>query len=75
MSAYKTVLKKEPDFTNYTVAFKGCLDYIMYSQGSLQVLRVLDTYNESVLSEHIALPSPRFSSDHVQLVAEFAFFS
>ncbi|MES1919280.1 hypothetical protein MHBO_001138 [Bonamia ostreae] len=72
-SAYKEVLNKEPSYTNYTESFKGCLDYLLFSKGSLEVLKVLDCYPENVLKEHLALPSPRFASDHIQLVAEFAF--
>ena len=50
-----------------------CVDYIWYSVDSLDVLSVLDTPSVDILTKHVALPSELFPSDHVPLMAKFAF--
>uniref|UniRef100_A0A182N0M5 2',5'-phosphodiesterase 12 n=1 Tax=Anopheles dirus TaxID=7168 RepID=A0A182N0M5_9DIPT len=58
-----------PDFTNYTVGFKACIDYIFYQQGALHVNDVIPMPSEEELAMYEALPSPVFPSDHIALVA------
>eukprot|EP00040_Diaphanoeca_grandis_P026198 m.146416 g.146416 ORF g.146416 m.146416 type:complete len:706 (+) comp30478_c0_seq3:456-2573(+) len=60
--------------SNYTADFCGWLDYILVSKG-LTVVEVVPPLRESVLKEHIALPSKAFPSDHIPVVARLAFRS
>lgn len=59
-----------PQFTNYTVGFSGCLDYIFYQSDSLQVKEVIPLYSEEDLQKYVALPNIVFPSDHVALVSD-----
>ena len=65
----------EPLFTNVTKDFKGTLDYILYTNNSLQPTAVLELPIESeVLSRpDEQLPNAQFSSDHLALLAEFSY--
>lgn len=72
-SAYKTILGREPKFTNYTFHFKGCLDYILYNPNGLCPVSIFDLPKESDLKSEIALPNMVFQSDHISLKAEFTF--
>ncbi|XP_052893057.1 2',5'-phosphodiesterase 12 [Anopheles moucheti] len=58
-----------PEFTNYTVGFAACIDYIFYQQGALNVNDVIPMPSREELSMYEAIPSPVFPSDHVALVA------
>lgn len=70
-SAYNTVLGDEPWTTNYTVNFKGVLDYIWYSAQNLMPLSVSPIPSEAQLTKHgEALPSTEFSSDHIMLISD-----
>jgi len=70
-SAYQSVLGEEPQQTNYTLNFKGVLDYICYSRQTLRPLSVSPIPDESVLTRHgDALPSTEFSSDHIMLISD-----
>ncbi|KAF5299981.1 hypothetical protein FQA39_LY11354 [Lamprigera yunnana] len=62
-SAYGT-----PKYTNYTIDFKGCLDYIFYDSTCFSVIDCVPLPDESVLAENIALPNEVFPSDHLALV-------
>ena len=73
-SAYMTIQGKEPEFTNYTGDFHGCLDYIFYSDGVLPV-SVLAMPEEKDLKSEVALPNTVMSSDHLSIKAEFRFES
>ncbi|KAJ4443448.1 hypothetical protein ANN_05117, partial [Periplaneta americana] len=64
-SAYGT-----PEFTNYTVGFAGCLDYIFYQHDQLGVAQVVPLPSVEELQQHTALPSVVFPSDHLALVAD-----
>ena len=65
-------LAGEPQFTNYTVDFNGCLDYIWYAHHNLSVERVLNGVDERIVhSYNGALPNPHMPSDHIPLVADF----
>lgn len=73
----------EPSFTNLTAQFSGCLDYLWYSPDTLAVAAVLEPLDESTLRSeqrqgyfsHHALPSPIRPSDHIMMLADFAWAS
>jgi len=70
-SVYNTVIGEEPKATNYTVAFKGALDYMWYSAQNLRPLSAAPIPDESVLTKHgKALPSTQYSSDHIMLISD-----
>ncbi|GAX16175.1 CCR4-NOT transcription complex subunit 6 [Fistulifera solaris] len=70
-SAYQTILGDEPWVTNYTVNFKGTLDYIWYSAQNLRPLSAAPVPDEERLTLHgEALPSTEFSSDHIMLISD-----
>uniref|UniRef100_A0A182WGX1 2',5'-phosphodiesterase 12 n=1 Tax=Anopheles minimus TaxID=112268 RepID=A0A182WGX1_9DIPT len=58
-----------PEFTNYTVGFAACIDYIFYQKEALSVNDVIPMPSQEELSMYEAIPSPVFPSDHVALVA------
>lgn len=59
-----------PKYTNYTVGFADCLDYIYYQTDRLQVEQVVPLPSEEELKRHSAIPSIVFPSDHIALVAD-----
>lgn len=70
-SAYHTVLGEEPWTTNYTLNFKGVLDYIWYSTHNLRPLSAAPIPDEERLTKcGEALPSTEYSSDHVMLISD-----
>ncbi|GFH51870.1 CCR4-NOT transcription complex subunit 6 [Chaetoceros tenuissimus] len=70
-SVYNTVMGEEPKATNYTVQFKGVLDYIWYSASNLRPLSCAPIPDEKDLTKHgYALPSTQYSSDHVMLISD-----
>jgi len=70
-STYQSVLGEEPQQTNYTMNFKGVLDYICYSVQTLRPLSASPVPDESILTKHgDALPSTEFSSDHIMLISD-----
>ncbi|KAK4756380.1 hypothetical protein SAY87_006507 [Trapa incisa] len=62
----------EPLATSYHSKFFGTVDYIWYTDG-LEPTRVLDTPSVDVLRRTGGLPCKNVGSDHLALVAEFAF--
>jgi 2',5'-phosphodiesterase len=62
-----------PEFTNYTVGFQACLDYIFFQSDKFAVTKVVELPSEDELKAHIAIPSVVFPSDHVAIVAELEF--
>lgn len=62
-----------PTFTNYTVGFQACLDYIFYQSDKFRVTKIVEMPEEEELSAMIAIPSVVFPSDHVAIVAEMEF--
>lgn len=62
-----------PEFTNYTVGFQACLDYIFFQSDKLAVTKIVELPSEDELKAHIAIPSVVFPSDHVAIVAELEF--
>ncbi|KAK4879322.1 hypothetical protein RN001_007468 [Aquatica leii] len=59
-----------PEYTNYTVDFKGCLDYIFYDKNNFKVIDYVPLPEESLLAERTALPNEVFPSDHLALVCD-----
>lgn len=59
-----------PKFTNYTIGFKDCLDYIFYQNDKFRVTKVVETPSEEELNLHNAIPSVVFPSDHIAIIAE-----
>lgn len=75
-SVYNTVLGEEPKFTNYTLQFKGVLDYMWYSTRNLRPLSAAPIPDESVLTRHgDALPSTQYSSDHLMQISDMQIVS
>lgn len=62
-----------PEFTNYTVGFQACLDYIFFQSDKLAVTKSVELPSEEELKAHIAIPSVVFPSDHTAIVAELEF--
>ncbi|KAG1650114.1 2',5'-phosphodiesterase 12 [Nymphon striatum] len=59
-----------PSYTNYTLLFNGCLDYIFFDQSNLKLLKnvVLPTHDEVTLYK--AIPNIVFPSDHLCLISD-----
>uniref|UniRef100_A0A8C7V9I7 poly(A)-specific ribonuclease n=2 Tax=Oncorhynchus mykiss TaxID=8022 RepID=A0A8C7V9I7_ONCMY len=68
-SAYENGLMP---YTNYTFDFKGIIDYIFYSQPTLNVLGVLGPLDPHWLHENniSGCPHPHIPSDHFSLFAQ-----
>ena len=62
-----------PQFTNYTMGFKDCLDYIWVDKTKLSVSQVVPFPSEEELSLHTALPNIVFPSDHIPLIVDLKF--
>jgi CCR4-NOT transcription complex subunit 6 len=62
-----------PDFSTYTHEFIGNLDYIIYSQKSLEVVELLKlpTHDHEVKAQK--LPNSKYPSDHLKVGARFKF--
>ena len=58
-----------PKYTNYTIEFKDCLDYIFYQTDRFEVSEVVPFPTESDLSLNTAIPNVVFPSDHIACVA------
>lgn len=69
-SAYK---KDIMPYTNYTPQFKAVIDYIFYSQNSIQLLGVLGALDKNWFKGNRikGLPHVNFPSDHLPLLAKF----
>ncbi len=67
----------EPLFTNMTKDFKGTLDYIFYTNTSLQPTSILELPTEADVQTRPdePLPNAQFSSDHLAIMAEFTYIS
>ena len=59
-----------PIYTNYTLGFKDCLDYIFYQTDSLEVKNVIPFPTEEDLSRFQAIPNQVFPSDHIACVSD-----
>ena len=66
----------EPDFTNWTETFKGCIDYLLHSNHPnltlVDVLPVLEV-RDMLAAQCVGIPSvnPAEPSDHLPLAATF----
>ncbi|KAG5493956.1 hypothetical protein JKF63_01788 [Porcisia hertigi] len=60
-------------WTNFTLTFREVIDYILFSEDSLEVLRTVPIPPEADLTENFALPNKRYPSDHIALIADLAF--
>ncbi|XP_065077061.1 2',5'-phosphodiesterase 12 [Ochlerotatus camptorhynchus] len=58
-----------PKYTNYTVGFQACIDFIYYQCEALRVNDVVPLPSEEELMAYDAIPSPVLPSDHIALVA------
>lgn len=77
--------KGEPPFTNYTVGFKGTLDYLFVPSSSaspcatplppsstiLTPTHILEIPTEELVSRNSALPDQFISSDHIAVACKF----
>lgn len=59
-----------PQYTNYTGGFKDLLDYIFIETEYLHAVHVAPFPTVEVLSEHTALPSVVFPSDHLAVAVD-----
>ncbi|XP_031835173.1 2',5'-phosphodiesterase 12 [Nomia melanderi] len=59
-----------PEYTNYTAAYSGCLDYIFYQTDYLGVEQVIPMPSAEELSLYTALPSVVSPSDHISLCVD-----
>ncbi|XP_022242831.1 2',5'-phosphodiesterase 12-like [Limulus polyphemus] len=57
-----------PPYTNYTSGFYGCLDYIFYDTDLLKVSSIVPLPDHADVTQHVALPSITFPSDHLALI-------
>ncbi|XP_031627621.1 2',5'-phosphodiesterase 12 [Contarinia nasturtii] len=64
-----------PKYTNFTVGFAACLDYIFYQTNNLTMLQAVPLPSDEELTSLTAIPSILFPSDHVSLVADFDFIN
>ena len=58
--------------TNVTLGWTGVIDYIFIDASSLNTQRVVPFPPAEQLTEHVALPSINFPSDHIALVTDLA---
>lgn len=74
-SCYADVRGKEPDFTNYTDHYVGCLDYIWVTPSFITPIKVsnLPTVEEIESFGKLKLPNPKYVSDHLALDCTMAF--
>uniref|UniRef100_A0A914CJR2 poly(A)-specific ribonuclease n=1 Tax=Acrobeloides nanus TaxID=290746 RepID=A0A914CJR2_9BILA len=61
-------------FTNYTLEFRGMIDYIFATQQSLARLGILGALDMSWIQSNkiIGFPHPHVPSDHVPIMAQYA---
>ncbi|XP_043274609.1 2',5'-phosphodiesterase 12 [Venturia canescens] len=64
-----------PQYTNFTVEFADCLDYIFYQSNNIEVTQVVPFPSKEELSLNQAIPSILFPSDHVALCADLKWMS
>lgn len=53
----------ELDITNYTPGFKGTLDYIWYTNNTLDVMSLLGGISQNYLDKVVGFPNPHFPSE------------
>lgn len=55
--AFKSAYEINPKYTNFTVLFAACLDYIFYQSTSLRVLQTIPVPTDEELMSYTAIPS------------------
>ena len=70
-----TVVSYCVQWTNVSKDFKGTLDYIFYTHESLVPIALLELPEDSTVqkTKNSGLPNEHWSSDHIALMAEFAY--
>ena len=63
----------EPKFTTFHDGSKGTVDYIWFTEDTLQCQGVVEMVPAGVLFKQRRLPTEFHSSDHFALVADFCF--
>lgn len=58
-----------PKYTNFTLGFADCLDYIFYQRDEMGIEEVVPFPSEEELRQHQAIPSVVTPSDHIACVA------
>ncbi|KAH0563970.1 2',5'-phosphodiesterase 12 isoform X1 [Cotesia glomerata] len=64
-----------PEYTNFTVEFADCLDYIFYETNKLEVSQVIPMPSKEELLLNQAIPSVVFPSDHIAICADLKWHS
>ena len=59
-----------PKYTNYTLGFQDCIDYIFYETDKLQVENIVPFPTEDELKKYDAIPNILFPSDHLASVVD-----
>ncbi|RCN35528.1 hypothetical protein ANCCAN_18611 [Ancylostoma caninum] len=61
-------------FTNYTLDFKGMIDYIFSTPQSLARLGFLGAFDSNWVAQNkiIGFPHPHVPSDHIPIMAQYA---
>lgn len=67
---FKSAYEINPKYTNFTVLFAACIDYIFYQSANLRVLQTIPVPTDKELQSHSAIPSVVYPSDHIALVAD-----
>ncbi|TRY68862.1 hypothetical protein TCAL_05072 [Tigriopus californicus] len=61
-----------PEYTNFTITFKDCLDYIFYDKDSMKVREVVPFPSKEELDEIQGIPNIGYPSDHLPCIATLA---
>lgn len=67
---FKSAYEILPKYTNFTVLFSACIDYIFYQSTNLSVIQSIPLPTEAELKTFQAIPSVVYPSDHVALIAD-----
>ena len=59
-----------PKYTNYTIGFKDCLDYIYYQTDNISVTNVVPFPLEEDMEKYQGLPNTVYPSDHIACIAD-----
>ena len=59
-----------PKYTNYTIGFKDCLDYIYYQTDNISVTNVVPFPLEEDMEKYQGLPNIVYPSDHIACIAD-----
>ena len=62
-----------PKYTNYTMGFKDCLDYVWVERENFLVTQVVPFPSDQELELHSALPNIVFPSDHIPVIVDLKF--